>query len=494
MTDNYIKANITATIVNSLPADVRNHIYDETNPHNITCEKINAFPNQEGVVIDNNYNHTDNNYTTEEKSAVNNLIANKEALDNLGNFNNTLQELSTEVDNNYQDLQNNYIKKTDFATSSEAGIVKTRSNGGIFTNNGYLYISPPTDSEITNKNAEYKAITTTKIDIATKTALTTNSLIWTEEEKLAARNLLGAISSTDIKPTSPNPNLLYNPDFKINQREKTYYEPFIARLNIVDRWMKDAKSIINIVDGVLTFANSSTTDPSGIVQFVPDHSNLLGKKATFSVKLIDNETIYSLTVDIPPKNQTITQNSVIGTLSTDFGAISIEYGKANFFVRIMANCPESEENITYLTPEWAKLEIGDTFTGYEPVNPHDELEKCYRFYQKTPNEAIFQPAYIYYESGLTKFVINCTLARPMYAKPSVKYSETSLSYFSEGSPCQDFISDDYYVGNYTPDNRIFLLEFGKQEDNTAILNGQTELYKMCWAKLTQFEFEAEIKK
>ncbi len=603
MTTNKISATVTASIVNSLPADVRNHITNTNNPHNITCEQINAFPNQEGVVIDNNYVHTDNNFTTEEKNAVNNLMANQESLDNLGEFSTKLEEFTTQIENQQTDMETNYvkfsdfdnttsatylksdsapttetvasfigqiyldttnnktyqctaidketpsytwvqiIKETDIASNSNFGVIRTRSNSGVFVNNGYLYISPPTDLELREKTSTYKAVTLEQLDKAVKSGLAESSLEWTDYEKSSATNLIGAtafqsgkgspssstVDSTYVKVgdlyldtttnelyhcyerTSSlegydskwkkvaikvvNKNILINPDFKINQREKTSYSTYIIRLYTVDRWMKDKNSIIEITDGVYTFANASTTEMNGVLQFIPDNSQLLGNKVTFAVKFVGNDTVYTLTSDVLPSDvSSIAVDSVIKTVTTDFGALQLEFGKTNFMVRILANCPTDTENLTYLTPEWAKLEIGDEFTGYEAVNKYEELEKCYPFYQKVPNETMPQPGYLLYTEALTTMAINCTLYRALYKTPSVKYSDTTMTYFLDNGQSIEKTFNDFTLRTYSPDNRMLLIEFGCMEDNTEMLNGQTELYRLCWAKLNEFELEAEIKK
>ena len=58
-----LKAKITANIVSRAPSYVDDHINDSNNPHQLTPESIGAMPINAGIVIDENYNHTDNNFS-----------------------------------------------------------------------------------------------------------------------------------------------------------------------------------------------------------------------------------------------------------------------------------------------------------------------------------------------------------------------------------------------------------------------------------------------
>ncbi len=106
-----------------------------------------------------------------------------------------------------------YVKNTDYANGATAGVVMVDMRYGSRVVNGILDICAANNSLIdgraANKNSLYSAgqysrhtIVPSNVDYAVKKALADNKLVdtenaWTEEEKTAARELLGAVGNTD---------------------------------------------------------------------------------------------------------------------------------------------------------------------------------------------------------------------------------------------------------------------------------------------------------
>ena len=90
-----------------------------------------------------------------------------------------------------------YVKKTDYATSTEAGVVKVGgdSAGVKINNDKMLVIAGAGVSEINAQESANRPITPLYLKYAIKTGLTKNDLEWTEEEKALARQLIGAGTS-----------------------------------------------------------------------------------------------------------------------------------------------------------------------------------------------------------------------------------------------------------------------------------------------------------
>lgn len=92
-----------------------------------------------------------------------------------------------------------YVKKDDFATTENAGVVKMAkysSYGLYMANDGtVIAIMRANDSEIDAKENGFKPITPKNLDYAVMKALSDSKLEWTEEQKQLARALLGAIGS-----------------------------------------------------------------------------------------------------------------------------------------------------------------------------------------------------------------------------------------------------------------------------------------------------------
>lgn len=132
---------------------------------------------------------------------------------------------------------------------------------------------------------------------------------------------------TDLPATVSNPNLLINPDFKVNQRGVSGTFSGIKNY-FVDRWQLASGTVTVNSDGTLTL-NGSICQPL---------ENAVGSNVTASVSA--GTAVY----DDTTKTFTITGNGDV---------IS-----------------------------WAKLEIGSTATDFSPPDPTTELLKCYRFFYR----------------------------------------------------------------------------------------------------------------
>lgn len=86
-----------------------------------------------------------------------------------------------------------YVKKTDFATSTQAGVGKADWHNGIYMSNGVFTIYRATDTYIDAKSSIFLPITPSNLDYAVMKALTdSKNHTWTDEEKASALALLGA--------------------------------------------------------------------------------------------------------------------------------------------------------------------------------------------------------------------------------------------------------------------------------------------------------------
>ena len=159
-------------------------------------------------------------------------------------------------------------------------------------------------------------------------------------------------------PTVSNPNLLINPNFRINQYSKS--GSIIPDKNadgedihtyFVDRWGIDSGSVTINSDGTLTLNGTM----SQILE------NAVGSNVTASVSA--GAAVY----DDTTKTFTITGNGDI---------IS-----------------------------WAKLEIGSTATPFSPPEPATELIKCQRYYSRiTADRKVFGSGYAVNTSTTNIFI------------------------------------------------------------------------------------------
>jgi hypothetical protein len=97
-----------------------------------------------------------------------------------------------------------YIKKTDYASSDNPGVVKVDTFQGTLMVGKFLSVYGATTNDINNKDQQYRPITPKMLDYAVKQALagTTKKTTWSESEKAAARELLGISGGSAKQPIS----------------------------------------------------------------------------------------------------------------------------------------------------------------------------------------------------------------------------------------------------------------------------------------------------
>ena len=171
-------------------------------------------------------------------------------------------------------------------------------------------------------------------------------------------NLSVAADGTLSAPIYSNPNLLDNPDFKINQRGVS--GTITAAGYFVDRWkLKSGSVTIN--------ANKTLTLNGTIEQIL--------------------ETAAGTNV----------------TASSNAGVIS--YNNSTKTVALTG------QNVTV---SWTKLELGNTETPFVPPSPGEELAKCMYYYER-------RAAWVHRASGIYSFAFaGIVFAAPKRVAPTVK--------------------------------------------------------------------------
>lgn len=152
-----------------------------------------------------------------------------------------------------------------------------------------------------------------------------------------------------------NPNLLINPDFRINQRRQTSYNAESTRIYTVDRWHIFDCSATVLDDGLKVQSNIRGWLAQKLEKAVNGVATLSIKISEISGKLSFADSMNDVTI-------------------TSAGVYSITLSNVNQFSMLL------HEN-TSATIEWAKLEKGSIATPFVAPNPAEELVKCRRYYQ-----------------------------------------------------------------------------------------------------------------
>lgn len=180
-----------------------------------------------------------------------------------------------------------------------------------------------------------------------------------------------------------NPNLLINPDFKINQRGKAEYTSDGTVRYTVDRWRSLSLNVKTDTNGILLSADSQNDDGGFIAQELE--------------KSIDSETLFTLKV------ASVTGSIVVSVMDSASNGNNLNITTSGIYSIGLAS--QAKKVIIQVAKgssckiEWAKLEQGSIATPFVAPNPAEELVKCERFLQMIP-EIYFIP----YASTRTAFI------------------------------------------------------------------------------------------
>lgn len=196
-----------------------------------------------------------------------------------------------------------------------------------------------------------------------------------------------------------NPNLLTNPDFKINQRAKSTYSSTGAG-GTVDRWVgTNVKTVVNS-DNTVTVSSLSGTG-----YYTQHEESVSYGKYTYSIYV----QAITGTVKVLYKNKD--SNDIgLGTLKQGLNTFtSSDDGFKSFFLAISSG--------SSVTLKYAKVEQGTVATSFIAPNRADELVKCCRFFQS------FQVLYSTYGAASQHYYQKLPLVTLFRSNPTVSITE-----------------------------------------------------------------------
>ena len=194
-----------------------------------------------------------------------------------------------------------------------------------------------------------------------------------------------------------NPNLLINPDFKINQRGKSTYSSTGAGAT-VDRWLgTNVKTVVNS-DGTVTVSSLSGTG-----YYTQHEENVSYGKHTYSIY------VQSITGTVKAFYKSKSSEDIeLGTLKQGLNTFtSSDDGFKSFFLSIAGG--------SSVTLKYVKVEQGTVATTFIAPNRSEELAKC-QYYT-----VIFEPWRTTLNANTDASTINIDTRCKMRTKPTVSY-------------------------------------------------------------------------
>lgn len=187
-------------------------------------------------------------------------------------------------------------------------------------------------------------------------SFTDNSLLPVHNGAGLKKGLLSQLASY-LGTKFSNPNLLINPDFKINQRGATSYE---KQGYSVDRWKIWSVTVTPSSNGGITIKNDKYTDSGTFIQIL---ENATEGDSTLSCYV----TSVSGTVTM------VSDDDSQVVLKQGLNVVHTSKSTKNFTIFLNQG--------TSITLKWVKLEQGKVATEFIAPNPAEELTKCKRFFQ-----------------------------------------------------------------------------------------------------------------
>lgn len=249
------------------------------------------------------------------------------------------------------------------------------SKGSIGINNHASRIGYLTQSSSGN------LVIVNKLDNSNNTMLTLGS---ENEELLDVRKCINGVTSVykgihtgNMGNYVSNPNILINPDFKINQRGSTSYTG--AGAYSVDRWRRylDTTATVN-ASGSIALAHAGDGNNSYMIsQTIENYADYKGKTLTLSVKYKSNASAGDVRVFV--YDGVTTKQTLIATTSAE-GIATVTATISESATKLLAGIGIASTVAGSITIEWVKLELGSIATPFCPPDPATELIRCQRYY------------------------------------------------------------------------------------------------------------------
>lgn len=188
-----------------------------------------------------------------------------------------------------------------------------------------------------------------------------------------------SVLNSNLKQLS-NPNLLINPDFRINQRGQTSWSG--KDQYTVDRWRQfiDINGTITKADDGMIFDN--TNGKISLGHFFDKPSYFAGKTVTLSAKIMQLSDNVNGSIYIGG-NSSVQVFKGFGTslIKDEWRTMSLTFTMPSELTDMNVTIFLNDVVQTKIKVAWMKLEFGSVATPFVPPDPASELLKCKRYFE-----------------------------------------------------------------------------------------------------------------
>ena len=173
-----------------------------------------------------------------------------------------------------------------------------------------------------------------------------------------------------------NPNLLINPDFRINQRGQAEYTSGYT----VDRWYSPGKCSAAPISGGVKLTSTVTASSTTHAFWQDFEFPLPPGKYTLSLKAADVTGVWAARIRTVTAAGDYVDSYYTPRLQAGINSVTVDLPDSEYISALSVSLNKGIEIGDSLTIEWMKLENGSATLFVHP-DLATELEKCQRFYQ-----------------------------------------------------------------------------------------------------------------
>ena len=180
-----------------------------------------------------------------------------------------------------------------------------------------------------------------------------------------------------------NPNLLINPDFRINQRGQAEYTSGYT----VDRWYSPGKCSAAPISGGVKLTSTVTASSTTHAFWQDFEFPLPPEKYTLSLKAADVTGVWAARIRTVTAAGDYVDSYYTPRLQAGINSVTVDLSDSEYISAVSIGFNKGNEAGNSLKLAWAKLEGGSLATPFVPPDYAAELAKCQRFYQvRTTND------------------------------------------------------------------------------------------------------------
>ena len=174
-----------------------------------------------------------------------------------------------------------------------------------------------------------------------------------------------------------NPNLLINPDFRVNQRGQNEYSTGYT----VDRWYSPGKCSAAPISGGVKLTSTVTASSTTHAFWQNFEFPLPPGKYTLSLKAADVTGVWAARIRTVTAAGDYVDSYYTPRLQAGINSVTVDLSDSEYISAVSIGFNKGNEAGNSLKLAWAKLEGGSLATPFVPPDYAAELAKCQRFYQ-----------------------------------------------------------------------------------------------------------------